>query len=123
MKVYCSICKTFCDGIIAGYGAHPQPEWGPVAESLSRRLDALEKQAGPIGTLYVTDVDHATGTVTYGHYDLARRYVTKVKTEAHGILRGLSEVDRRGFMDDVLEGMCRVCGRDTDKGYFCKDDE
>jgi hypothetical protein len=28
-----------------------QPEWAPVAESLSRRLDALEKQAGPVGAV------------------------------------------------------------------------
>lgn len=40
-----------------------------LAESLSRRLDALEKQAGPIGKLYVTDVEHATGTVSFDTKD------------------------------------------------------
>lgn len=55
MKVYCSTCKTVhvfpCGGEVAGFAYKPveRPEWLPVAESLSRRLDALEKQAGPLG--------------------------------------------------------------------------
>lgn len=75
MKVYCSTCKTVhvfpCEGEVAGFAYKPveQPEWVPVAESLSRRLDALEKQAGPIGKLYVTDVEHATGTVSFDTKD------------------------------------------------------
>lgn len=36
-----------------------------LVELLERRMGALEKQAGQIGKLYVTDVDPALGTVTF----------------------------------------------------------